>query len=154
MAIREALQRKALPSRTFPVRIQDDTEAIEALANAEQAGDEDRIKAARGALDACYEWLQITALSPNAWEALVKAHPPTGEQIKADPKAWVDQDAFVPALLEACIDGEETAADWQDYLQTGPMSVGEVTELINAVWVLNDRSPGPFLGKGWTQTGS
>lgn len=154
MTLRERLQQKARPSRVFPLRVEDDSEALEALAAAEQAGDEDRVKVARAALDACYEWLQITALSPAEWEQLIKAHPPTEEQVKADGKAWCNDRTFMPALLSACIDGEETAEDWAEFLHSGPVSPGEVGELTSAVWMINDRSPGPWLGKGSTQTGS
>lgn len=154
MALRESLQGKVRPSRTFPLRVTDDTEATQALLDAEQSGDEERIKVARRGVEACYEWLKIVALTPAEWEELVRAHPPTPAQVKADQAAWVNEDTFGQALLAACIEGEETAEDWDEFLRTGPVSPGETGDLVQAVWAINDRSPGPYLGKGSTLTDS
>ena len=154
MALRGRLANKARPTVSFPLRVEDDTRALDALAAAEASGSEAAVEAARKEIDSCYEWLQITARTPREWEEMIKAYPPTDEQVKADPKAWCNEEAFVPALLAACIDGEETAEDWAEFIHSGPVSPGEVQELIAAVWSIHDRSPGPLLGKGSTQTGS
>jgi hypothetical protein len=137
-----------------PLRVEDDAAALEALAVAENSGSEAAIEAARKQIDGCYEWLTITALSPREWEALIKAHPPTTEQLKAEPKSWCNQEAFVPALLAECIEGEETAEDWAEFIQSGPVSPAEVGDLVETVWVLHDRSPSALLGKDSTQTDS
>lgn len=154
MALRGRLANKVRPTRLHPLRVEDDAAALEAFAVAEASGSEAAMEAARKQIDGCYEWLTITALSPREWEAMIKSHPPTTEQLKADPKAWCNQEAFLPALLATCIDGEETAEDWAEFIHSGPVSPGEVSELIDTVWSLHDRSPGGLLGKDWTQTGS
>lgn len=152
MSLRERLAKRSLPSETFLLRVEDDTAARKELADARASGDEEQVVAAQSALDACYEPLVITALPPAEWEALVSAHPPTEEQKKRG--AWYNHATFHPALLAACVSGDETEADWADYVTKGPLSLGEAMALLDAVMRVNQRAPDPWLPKGSTGTTS
>lgn len=81
--------------------------AAEAMAEAEAA-----TQAAAAEVDSCYATIRMQALRPEAYEALIAAHPPTAEQkAQPQPPLW-NPDTFLPALLEACADGDMTAAAW------------------------------------------
>lgn len=152
MSLRERLAKRARPSTTFHLRVEDDTAARMELDAARASGDDDRVAAAQAAVDACYEALAITALTPADWEALVDAHPATPEQRKAKPEAWCNQTTFLPALLAACVEGDETEDDWADFTSKGALSLGETNALFDAAMAVNQRWPDPHLGKGSTTT--
>ena len=146
MSLRERLRERSRPTTTFPLRIDDDTQARRELAEA-VAGGEDTAEA-QAKVDACYETLHITALAPDDMEALIAAHPPTEEQRKRDAQ-W-NSATFVPALFTACIQSDVTEEDWAEYTVKGPMTVGEVSALFDTVMAVNYRTPDPNMGKGST----
>lgn len=151
MNLRERLAAAQRRTTTHPLRIEDDAAPRAELAASLAEGDEQRVAAARSAVDACHETLTIVALAPDDWEALVAAHPPTEQQ----KDAWWNPATFIPALLAECVASDVTAADWADYTTKGPMSLGEVTSLVNAALDVNHRvSDSRALGKGSTETRS
>ena len=152
MALRERLANRKRPTATFALRIEDDTAARVALVAAQDSKDPEAITAAQAAVDACYEVLHLTALSPADWEELVAQHPPTEQQKKAD--KWCNMDTFVPALLAACVAGEESEDEWADYLTKGSLTFGEAAALTTAVFQLNQRIPDSWYPKGSTMTRS
>jgi hypothetical protein len=97
------------------------------------------------------ERIELRAIPADVWEALVAAHPPTGEQ--AEQGADWNVATFRPALLALTVvtpEGEEplTEADWAQLASSGAMSIGELTLLFNVAVALNDRSPLASVGKG------
>lgn len=146
MALRASLAQRQLPTSTFLLRVFDDRRARAELAAAQVDGDAQRVAEAEQAVQACYEQLAITALPPAEWEALLAAHPATEQQRKDG--AWCNNTTFLPALLAACIEGDETEADWADLITKGAITQGEVTALSVAVHNINLRSPDPLLPKG------
>lgn len=150
MSLRERMRAKSRATATFPLRIEDDSDARTELAAAQADGNPERIAAAQEALDACYEELRITALAPSDMEALIAAHPPVQDQ-----QARWNPVTFVPALFAACVDSDVTEDEWLEYSTKGPMSAGEVNDLFDRVLGINYRTPpGPSLGKGSTPTRS
>jgi hypothetical protein len=148
VGLKDRLATRPRPTTTFPLRIDDDRVARLELTAAEADEDEDRIVAARLAVDACYEQLTITALSPVAMEELREAHPPTEEQRKKH-GALFNPTTFVPALLAACVDSDVSEEDWAEYTTTGAMTPGEVNALFAAAWELHyATAPSPDLPKG------
>lgn len=152
MALRPSLAKRRLPSTTFPLRIEDDTVARAGLAAAEGSGDPERIAVAEATVGACYEQLKLTSLPPETWEELVSEHPATEAQQKSG--QWCNMNTFLPALLAACVEGDETAEDWANYTQRGALSSGEADALFAAVIGINQRTPEPLVPKGSTQTRS
>lgn len=142
MSLRERLAQRKPPSVVVRLRVEDDTAARAELVSAQAGGDGPRIQAAQDAVDACYEPLVITALPPAEWEALVDAHPPTEEQKKRG-NTWFNPVTFYPALLAACVEGDETEDDWADFTTKGSLSLGESNALITAALEVNQRSPDP-----------
>jgi L-asparaginase II len=117
------------------------TEAEMALTLTERRGEDAeaakaRVEAARAAVDECYEVLTVTALPPADLEALIAAHPPTGEQ----KDAVYNQDTFRPALFAACVEGDMTEQDWAQWCTKGPVSLGERNELFWVAWGVNGRA--------------
>lgn len=89
--------------------------------------------------------LPLRALEPDVWEALVKEHPPTPEDLAAG-HPWCAA-TFRPALIAASIvvpDGQArfSADDWIDYAATGRVTIGQLLELWDAAMALNDRTSG------------
>lgn len=144
MSLRQRLAQRQRPSVTFRLRIEDDTSAQAELAAAQASGDADRITSAQDTVNACYEPLIITALPPAEWEALIEQHPPTEEQ-KKQGNSWFNPVTFYPALLAACVDGDETEDEWMEYTTKGPLSLGEANALIDAVTSVNQRGPEPWV---------
>ncbi|WP_433415024.1 hypothetical protein ACQP1V_36240 [Microtetraspora malaysiensis] len=158
MSLRERLQQRARPSAVWPLRIDDPTEAREALERAEHelrvaviahterapeiAEAEARVAAARAALAACYEPIELVALAPPEFEALAKEHPPT-----KDDEAWAE--SFPRALFLACVRSELTRDEWAVVLDS-QLSQGEKTEALNMALQANLRVPDAGLPKDWT----
>jgi len=145
MGLKDRLAPRRRPTATYSLRIDDDTTARAELGAARAAGDEARIVAAQEAIEACYEQVTITALAPADMEVLLAEHPPP-ETLKG--KSIYNPTTFIPAFLAACVDSDVTEADWSEYVTTGAMTFGEVTDLFNAVWELNYRVPDPSVPKG------
>ena len=145
MGLKDRLSTRPRPSRTYDLRVADDTTARAELTSAQAAGDEDRVVAARSAVDACYERVTLTALPPAALEELIAAHPPPaalrGQKV-------FNPVTFIPALLAVSVDSDVTEDDWAEFYATGAMTTGEVADLFEAVWTLNHRAPDPNLPKG------
>lgn len=146
MSLKNRLASAKPRTATHRLRIEDDATPRGDLAAARASGDQDRIGAAHAVLDACYETIELVAIPPADWEALVGEHPPTEERRKQG--AWCDPATFLPAALAACVkDDELTEEDWVDYTRRGSMTPGEVIDLYDDVVALHDRSPQLILGK-------
>lgn len=91
----------------------------------------------------------VRALPPLEYEQLVAAHPPTGH------RATYDKATFVPALLAATVvdDDPLTEDEWAAVVANGPLSAGEVDELVDAARRVNDRRPDPRLGHRFAADG-
>ncbi len=97
------------------------------------------------------ERIELRALPPDEWEALVGLHPATEGQA-AQGAGW-NVATFRPALLAASVvtpDGEEPLSeqDWAELVATGSMTIGELNVLLRVAIALNDRSPLVSVGKG------
>jgi hypothetical protein len=144
MGLKDRLSSRRRPTATYALRIDDDTVARAELGAARAVGDESRIVAAQEAVEACYEQVTLTALAPADMEALLADHP-APEPLQG--KSIFNPVTFIPALLAACVDSDVTEADWAEYVTTGAMTFGEVTDLFNTVWELNYRAPDPAIPK-------
>lgn len=170
MSLKERLKARPRPTSKFHLRMVDDTEQQSALAEAkhellvltikdgtegtdELAEAQKKVDALQAEVDACYEALTLVSLPPEDFEALISAHPPTAQQReeakrqKDDDPAW-NVDTFRPSLLEACVEGDMTDADWQDMYKTGQINLGEFRSLFFACLEVNDRSTDDYPGKG------
>lgn len=97
------------------------------------------------------EEITLRGLTPDVYEALIEAHPPTDEQ-RAKGAAY-DFRPFRAALLAACVttpDGEEalTEQDWDELATSGVMAAGEINQLFEAAIYVNNRNPLARVGKG------
>jgi hypothetical protein len=144
MSIRERLAARTRPRATFMLRVDDDTMVRAELTAAHATGDSERIATSTASLEACYEALIITALPPRDLERLLADHPPAD----AGSNVQFDAQTFIPAVLAACIDGDETADDWAEYIKAGSLTTGELNALFSAVWELNYRIPDTNIKKG------
>ncbi len=168
MSLRERIAQRARAKTSWPLRIDDTTEAQAALEAIEHeariligtyeadspeiAALKVRLEEARVAVDACYEQVELEALTPVDFEALAAEHPANGEVgPDGEPKAWAD--TFGPALLLECVRGDLERAEWEKLLAE-ELTEGEKISLINAAIILNMRSPNPGLPKGWRSTPS
>lgn len=142
MGLKDRLATRRRPTASYALRIEDDNTARAELAAARAAGDESRVVAAQGAVEACYEQVTLTALPPVELEALIAAHPaPAGMKKIFNPVT------FIPALLAVSVDSDVTEADWAEYYVSGAMTNGEFSDLFEAVWRLNYRIPDPSVPK-------
>lgn len=91
-----------------------------------------------------YDIVVINALRPDQMEALIAEHP-SGEEGFS-----FNRDTFFPALLAACVEGDDSAEDWASIITDGTLVLGEVNSLLAAAMEVNDRSPDVTLGKGLT----
>jgi hypothetical protein len=132
MGLRDRVGNRERPTRAFFLRIDDDSVPREALTAA--TTDEERDQA-QADINACYEKLTVRTISVRRWEELIEAHPP-GEDEDADSQ-WGP--TFIPALLAESIEGDITEADWQDYIDAGVLTSGEIAELANITVELNHR---------------
>lgn len=142
-----ALQSTVARARQIMLRHDPDTE--------EYRQAEADIGQATAAVEACYVRIRLTALEPEAYEALVDEHPPTPEQVAVQ-EPW-NIGTFRPALLAACATvggARKTPAAWAKFL-AGHVSTGERQGLWTAVLGVNAsaRAVDSFaLPKGSTQT--
>lgn len=92
--------------------------------------------------------VEVRALPPVEWDALVALHPPAGED--AARMRW-DDAGFRPALLAACVfapDGSQRDAAWWEQLWTsGGVPAGEIETLYFTAIAVNDRAPLSSTGK-------
>ncbi|MGV9535016.1 hypothetical protein ACWEU6_21850 [Streptosporangium sandarakinum] len=163
MSLRERLQRRALPSDVWWVRI-DPLEVVskakEALEEAEDAlrvvqvtaeegtselaAATERVERARTAVAACYEQVTVLALDPAEYEALLTEHPPREERA-----AWGP--GFGRALLLAGVQGDLAREEWVVFLDS-KLSHGERVEAYNLALAVNVRVLDPGIPKGWMPT--
>ncbi|MGV2385681.1 MAG UNVERIFIED_CONTAM: hypothetical protein LOD86_10510 [Thermobifida fusca] len=124
----EAMERKRRADRNLvaekPDRVKEAKNAAAALKRAEKAFEE------------CWETIRITAMAPDEFEQLKAAHPPTAEQLKADSEAEYNKPAFRAALLAACAEGDLTADEWDNHLNTS-FSQGERQEIFTVALGVN-----------------
>jgi hypothetical protein len=90
--------------------------------------------------------VEVRALPPVEWEALIALHPPE------DPtKVRWDDATFRPAALAACVyapDGSQRDEQWWANLwKVGTVTAGELYALYAAVIRLNEHGPQPRVGK-------
>lgn len=92
--------------------------------------------------------VEVRALSPVEWEALVALHPAVGED--AGRLRW-DDETFRPAALAACVyapDGTQRDAEWWAGLwKAGTVTAGEMYYLYATLVRLNEHGPQPRVGK-------
>lgn len=163
MSLRERLLSRPRPSGSYPLRIDDDTEARKDVEQAQAllrimeiqggAADQGAVRKARSALkkaesrlQACYEFVTLRALPPDDFEALVGAHKPreaTTDQL------W-NNETFPNACLLACAESDLSEQDWE-LVWTKVLSNAERIELSNAAIRVNVRVPDSSLPKGWAQ---
>lgn len=169
MTARERLLGRRLPPVTVTLRadfspesdaaVEELESASRALRHAEASGADsatierlrDRVEAAEKAMAPFVEILEIVPLSPDQYDDLVAAHPPTSEQ-RAKGLGW-NTETFLPALLAACVKqaGEPvmSAEDWSAWAKTpGAAASGEYVTLVNLCIQANDRSPELAVKKG------
>jgi hypothetical protein len=154
----DRLSGRALPTDTYWIRVDDPTQAGEALAEArenfrtkllidapEDAITEAReaVKAAEAALKACYEPIVVTALPPDDFEVLVGKHKPRPD---TDDDAW-DTTTFPKACFFACAPKEWDTAGWEAFLTT--LSSAEKKSLFHTAVAVNARVLDPTLPKDW-----
>jgi hypothetical protein len=171
MGLRERLKARPPAQATVGIRIGTASEVQEnerklvnllgLIQEAEKRGDANTVAALSAELpqveaqfNAGFEFVVVKAISADEMEELISEHPPTSVQQAADPRVTFNRTTFYPALLEACVDTEETAQDWAEMMASGEIALGEINALINAAMDLNDRAPTVSLGKGWTPTRS
>jgi len=118
---RRRAERNLIPEK--PERAKEATSAKVALTRAEKA------------FAACWETIRLTAIEPKAFEELKAEHPPTPEQLKADPEVEYNKDTFRPALLSVCAEGGKSVDEWVDLLKH--FSTGERQELFTTALAVN-----------------
>lgn len=100
--------------------------------------------------------LELRALPPDEWEALVELHPPSDEQRKQG-LPW-NVATFRHALLACSVvtaPGEGLSEeDWRQATKLGWVTIGELLYLYDTALELNDRSPQASTGKGSSATDS
>lgn len=123
----EATERKRRADRNLvpekPERVKEAESAKRALTRAEKA------------FASCWETIRVTAIEPELFEALKAEHPPTPEQLKADPDAEYNKATFRPALLSVCAEGGKSVDEWVDLLKR--FSTGERQELFTTALAVN-----------------
>lgn len=182
MSLRERLPQRARTTDTWPLRIDDPSEALAALESVETAwrlalvayGPDapevasavTQLEQARQAVAACYEPIPLEALAPPDFEALAAKHPTDEVDRDGKPKAWDDD--FPRELFLACVRSDLQPEEWLQVLGEKPSDSGEDTgapswpvltegeknDLFNTVIRLNLRVPDPRLPKGWMPTSS
>lgn len=155
-SLREQLRGRARPSVPCRLRVRDTgpatravEEAVIALRLLQARGQDDQVtearqvvRAAQEALDACYATVELVALRPPDFEALVAAHPP---REGTDDVEW-NTETFGPALFRACAQGDMTDADWDAFFAED-CSDGEKVMLPQAALAINVRVPEGTLPK-------
>ncbi|MEV1245083.1 hypothetical protein [Nonomuraea sp. NPDC049750] len=156
------LNRKRL-SAEHPIRIDDDTEAREAVEQAQfalallrtqgEAADEGALRSAKASLTrakkklrACYEWIPLRAMEVDAFEKLVGEHKPRPE---TSDEIW-NNETLPKAVLLACDESGRSEADWE-HIFTHVLNGPEQLQLCNTAIRVNARTPDASLPKGWAQ---
>lgn len=152
---RERLLARQRPSTVYQLAVEDDAAAVAELNAAKDALDtarfrsddgaeqavtdaEERLAAARSAVEACYEPVTLTAMPPAEFEALV-AKPEYAPREGRDER-W-NAETFPRACFLACVDTSDlTAAEWESFVD-GSLSQGERTALFLAAVGINARWP-------------
>lgn len=152
---RERLLARRRPTTVYQLAVEDDKAAIAEVTAAKDdlntarfrsddaaeqavADAEERLAAARAALEACYEPVTLTALPPAEFEALI-AKP---EYVARDGKdeRW-NVDAFPRACFLACVDTSDLSAEeWTEFVD-GSLSQGEREAIFLAAVSVNARWP-------------
>jgi hypothetical protein len=159
-SLRDRLRGRARPSLVYELPVGDVVAATRTLRQAEEAhrivqlrSDEDAeeaVAAARAALEqaqaqlaACYERIELVALPPADFEALVALHParPDSEDV-----SW-NADSFPKACFLACAPQELSAAEWDEVLAEN-LSLAERGELYMVAVAVNVRLVNAALPKG------
>ena len=159
---RERLLGRKLPPRPFLLRTEYTDEADEALAELDAARESLRIarrnewdlgeyKARVEAAAAAYERyalrLLVHVIPPEEFEQLEVEHPPADVDTERGYR-W-NIATYMPALLEACVEGDMTAQDWAEVrTRGGAVAAGEINALFNLCLEANDRTLDVHLGKG------
>lgn len=163
MSLRERLLGRPRPMATYPLRIDDDTEARKSVEQARtllrilqmqgETAEETAVRKAtkdlakaEAALAACYEKVTLRAMPPEDFEALIGEHKP---REGSEDQVW-NLDTFPRACLLACVDSDLTEAEWQQVMKE-VLSQAELGELANAAIRVNVRVPDSTLPKDWTQ---
>lgn len=161
MGLKERLQARVRPQLDYRLRIDDVTDLLAEVDAADSelrlarrrdpeseatSQAEERLDAAKAALEQGYETFRITALPPADMEALIAAHPPTDQQ-RQEGAAW-NVDTFRPAMFAECIDSDMTEQDWAEFITKGPVSWGEVSDLWAVTMSINSRFPDSRIPKG------
>jgi hypothetical protein len=157
MSLRERLRDRQLPETIVWLRVDfgpGSQAAEEALASARQELNLARIRGgddlearqaavdeAQARMDEFCEKLVLRALPPADVEALIAAHP-----AKDGDDPWAE--SFKPALIAACVEGDETEEEWAEFLSTGQVTTGEARSLFAACMQVNDRTSDLRVGKG------
>jgi hypothetical protein len=158
LGLRERLQGKKRPTLAYPVRIDDTSAAMQAVADAQgellvslgterEKAAREALAAAREALKGCFEEIVLTAMAPGDFEALVDAHPP---REGTDDEAW-NVDALPRAAFLLCAPDVFDAAGWEGWLAE-KCSEAEQVDLFNAAVAVNVRTVSATLPKDWMET--
>lgn len=101
----------------------------------------------------CFITLTIRALPPAELEDLIDAHKPDDDE--REQGSIFHRKTFAPELIARCVfdsdDAEKpsgSAAEWDEQMTGGNMSLGEAASLFQACWDVNDRTPDPDVPKG------
>lgn len=141
-------------SRLRQAIVRDDPEKpdrVKELAAAKRAK-----KRAEKDVQACWETIRLTAMPPDEYEDLKAAHPPTPEDLEADPEAEWSKSSLRPALLASCAEGGLSAEEWQTMLAER-FSKGERQDIFTTALAINESTrvvESVVLPKGSTGTSS
>jgi len=163
--LRARLEQKARRRIVVPLQVSDPGEALEALQatvhrravleltgrlDADEVATLDTLRAqAQAEVDGHYLLLELSAMSPADWEALIASHPP----LEDSQDSW-DWDAVLPEALAACcsqdVDQPVDAEWWAEQLESTPprWTWAERNELRSAIVHLHGDTPGAFVPKG------
>ena len=159
---RERLLARKRPTAVHQLRVEDDSAALEELAEAKAAlevaqfrtddGAEQalaeaqrRVAKAHKAVAACYEPVAFTALLPKDFEEL--AAQPEHKAREGKDEAW-NSDTFPRACFLACVDtGDLTAEEWAEFAETN-VSRAERTSLFLTAVGVNARYSDGTIPKG------
>lgn len=158
---RERLLARRRPSFDYQLAVVDDTEAVAELAAATEALEtarfrsddgaeqavaaaEERVAAARTAVQECYETITLTAMPPVEFEAL--AAKPEHQAREGKDERW-NADTFPRAVFLACAPDDLSADEWAEWLDSS-LTQGERTSLLLAAVGLNSRWPSGSIPNG------
>lgn len=164
MSLRDRLLNRPRPFDTYPLRIDDDTEARKDLERARtllrllqfqgESANEEAVRSvtadlakAEAEMAACYEQVVLRAMRPGDFEKLIGKHKP---REGTEDRTW-NLSTFPRACLMGCVESDLTLEDW-DQVWEEVLSDGEQGELCTAAIKVNVRVPDSTLPKGWTQT--